>query len=140
MHRASAEPGCTVTGRLLPRGLCLDAGDEFCVVDEVVEEFVPGSGAYAGIPDHVCQFFDAVVGQCSDSLLRASLDGDDRALGQIVFVADDSLEKFQIFAHHLGCVFERADVGDGCHQAASAFGAARGAQFHGKSSSSRLIL
>ncbi|SDX95147.1 hypothetical protein SAMN04488238_1516, partial [Roseicitreum antarcticum] len=31
----------TVTGRLLPRWFCPDAGDEFLVMDEVVEEFMP---------------------------------------------------------------------------------------------------
>lgn len=30
-----------VTGRLLPRRFCFDAGDEFFVVDKAVEEVVP---------------------------------------------------------------------------------------------------
>lgn len=42
-----------VTGRLLPQGLRLDAGDEFCVIDEVVEEGVPGFGVDARVPEHV---------------------------------------------------------------------------------------
>ena len=109
-----------VTGRLLPQWLGLDAGEEFCVVEDVVEEFVPGFGGNSGIPEHVCQFFEAVVGQCGDGLLRASLDADDRAIGQGIVVADDGLEKLQVFAHHPGGLFERADVGNGGHPRPSA--------------------
>jgi hypothetical protein len=46
------------------------------------------------VTEHVCQFFDAVVGQCSDGLLRANLNGDDRTIGQVIVVADDGLEKW----------------------------------------------
>jgi hypothetical protein len=55
-----------VTGRLLPRGLCLDAGDEFCVIDKVVEECVPGRGRDARVPEHVFEFIDAVISQGGD--------------------------------------------------------------------------
>ena len=52
----------TVTARLLPRWLSLEAGGEFGVIDEVIEEFVPGLDRAARISEHVAQFFDAVVG------------------------------------------------------------------------------
>jgi hypothetical protein len=42
-----------VTGQLLTRWLCLDTGDEFCVIDEVVEEGVPVFGGDARVPEHV---------------------------------------------------------------------------------------
>ncbi|MEY9767783.1 transposase [Sinorhizobium fredii] len=37
----SAQMAMLVTGRLLPRRFCFDAGDEFFVVDKAVEEVVP---------------------------------------------------------------------------------------------------
>ena len=50
-----------VTGRLLPWCLRLDAGDEIGVMDEVVEELMPSFGSDARGPEHVSEFFDAVV-------------------------------------------------------------------------------
>lgn len=101
---------------------------------------MPAFDIYVGVPEHVGQFLDAVVGQSGDGLVQTGIDADDRAVGQVVVIPDDGFEKLQVFAHHLGDVVEGADVGDDSHQAASAFGTARGDQFHGKSSSRRLIL
>lgn len=44
-----------VTGRLLPRRFCLDASDEFLVVDKAVEEFVPGFGRTASSREHLVE-------------------------------------------------------------------------------------
>jgi hypothetical protein len=49
---------------LLPWRLGLDASDEFWVVDKGIEELVPAFGGDGGIPEHVGQFIDAVVGLC----------------------------------------------------------------------------
>ena len=51
-----------VTVRLLPRRLGLEAGGELGIIDEVIEEAVPGLGGAACISEHVAQFFYAVVG------------------------------------------------------------------------------
>ncbi|WP_233491771.1 hypothetical protein [Nioella nitratireducens] len=69
--------GFSVTDRLLPRWLSLDARDEFFVIDKGIEEFVPGFGGNTGISEHVGQFLDAVVGQCCDGLVRTGIDADD---------------------------------------------------------------
>jgi hypothetical protein len=49
-----------VTNRLLPRWLGLDTSDEVFVIDEVVEERVPGLGGDAGCAEHVGQFFKTI--------------------------------------------------------------------------------
>ncbi len=118
----------------------LDAGDEFRVIDKVVEERVPGFGGDARVPEHVFQFIDTVIGQGGDGVIRAGIDADDRAIGQVVVVVDDGFEKLGVFAQHLCDVVEGADVGDGCHQAASCRAEGSGDQFQGNRSSSRLIL
>lgn len=51
-----------VTVRLLPRCLGLEAGGEFGIVDEVIEELVPGLGRETRFAEHVRQLFDAVIG------------------------------------------------------------------------------
>lgn len=70
LHLLQASPVCVqahhlfhVTGRLLPRRLCLYAGDEFRVIDKVVEERVLGFGGNARILEHVFQFIDAIIGR-----------------------------------------------------------------------------
>ena len=35
---------CTVTARLLPRGICLDACDDLFIEDEAIEELLPFFG------------------------------------------------------------------------------------------------
>ncbi|RVJ85552.1 hypothetical protein CN173_32835, partial [Sinorhizobium meliloti] len=50
-----------VTGRLLPRRFRLDASDDFFVVDEAVEEVVPGFRRTARIGKHLPQLIDAIV-------------------------------------------------------------------------------
>lgn len=44
---------CLVTVRLLPRRLGLEAGGELGIIDEVIEEAVPGLGGAACISEHV---------------------------------------------------------------------------------------
>ncbi len=129
-----------VTGRLLPRRFRLDASDDFFVVDEAVEEVVPGFRRTARIGKHLPQLIDAIVGQCGDCLIVTVYDADDTSIGQIVGIADDRLQEFPVFAEHFGDMVDGEDMGDGGHQAASAQMIATGAQFHGSSSSRRLIL
>ena len=52
----------------------LDARDEFCVVNEVVEEAVPGFGRNTRVPEHVLQFANAVVGQGGDGPIRVDIE------------------------------------------------------------------
>lgn len=132
--------GPFVTGRLLPRRFRLDASDDFFVVDEAVEEVVPGFRRTARIGKHLPQLIDAIVGQCGDCLIVTVYDADDTSIGQIVGIADDRLQEFPVFAEHFGDMVDGEDIGDGGHQAASAQMIATGAQFHGSSSSSLLIL
>ena len=101
---------------------------------------MPGFLRDAGSSEHVFQVIDAVAGQGGNGFVRAGADADDRPIGQVVIVVDDGLEKFRIFAQHLGDVFEGADVGDGCPQAASGKAVVSRAQFHGSRSLIRLIL
>ncbi|WP_444667343.1 hypothetical protein [Cereibacter changlensis] len=54
---------------------------------------MPGFGGDAGVPEHVFQFVNAIVGQGGDGLFRAGIDADDRAVGQIVVIVDDGFEK-----------------------------------------------
>jgi hypothetical protein len=64
-HGALREASVTesnVTGRLLPRRLGLDAGDEVWGIHEVVKELMPGLRRDACGLDHVPEHFDAVVG------------------------------------------------------------------------------
>src|SRR5579863_8331589 len=65
-----------VTVRLLTRRLGLEAGGEFGIVDEVVEELVPGLGREPRFAEHVRQLFDAMIGQRGDGLVRADVDAD----------------------------------------------------------------
>jgi hypothetical protein len=51
-----------VTVRLLTRSLGLEAGGEFGVVDEVIEELLPGLGRETRFAEHVRQLVDAVIG------------------------------------------------------------------------------
>ncbi len=44
-----------VTVRLLTRRLCLEAGGEFGILDEVIEELVPGLGREPRFAEHVRQ-------------------------------------------------------------------------------------
>ena len=101
---------------------------------------MPGFGGDARVPEHVFEFADAVIGQGGDGVIRAGIDADDRAVGQVVVVLDDSFEKLGVFAQHLGDVAEGADMGNGCHQAASGSVAGSGDQFQGSRSSRRFIL
>lgn len=78
-----------VTGRLLPRRLCLDACDEFCVIDKVFKEFVAAFRRCARVAKRILQFVDTVIGQGGDCFILAGIDADDRAGGQAVVVTDD---------------------------------------------------
>ena len=49
---------------MLPRRFCLDASDEFFVVDKAVEEFVPGQGERRAAESIWLSIIDAIVGQC----------------------------------------------------------------------------
>ena len=51
-----------VTARLLPRWLCLEAGSEVGIVDEVIEKLVPGLGRETGLAEHVSEFIYTVIG------------------------------------------------------------------------------
>ena len=128
------------TCRFLLRLLGLDAGDEFCVIDKVIEEGVLGFGCDAGVPGHVFEVIDPVIGQGGDFGIRARRDAYDRAVGQVLVVIDDGFEKLGGVARHLGDVVEGADLGDGCHLAASDRAFGTGAKVQGSSSPSRLIL
>lgn len=101
---------------------------------------MPSLGGDTGVTDHVPQFFNSVMGQCGDGFVSTDIDADDVFIGQIVVIADDRLKKFGILAQHFGDVVDCADMGYGRHQAACEWAAAIGTQFHGNSSSSRLIL
>lgn len=125
---------------MLPRRLGLDAGDDIYVIDKVAEKGIPGFGSNARVPEHVFQFVDAVIGQGGDYVIRAGVGADDCAVGQVVVVADDGFEKLGVFPQNLCDVVEGADVGEGCHQAASCRAEGSGDQFQGGRSSSRLIL
>ncbi len=129
-----------VTGRLLPRRFRFDAGNELFVIEKAVEEVVPGFGRTASSREHLVKLIDAIIGQCGDCLIVTGYDADDTSIGQIVGIADDRLQEFQVFAKHFGYMVDCEDVGDGCHQAASAQTVMTGVQFHGSSSSSLLIL
>jgi len=48
---------------VLPRRFRLDASDDFFVVDEAVEEIVPGFGRPARIGKLLPQLIDAIVGR-----------------------------------------------------------------------------
>lgn len=135
-----ASLGQKVTGRLLPRRLGLDAGDEIGVMDEVVEELMPSFGSDARSHEHFSEFFDAAVSESRNGFFRTGVDADDVAVGQIVVVGDDGFQQLGVLAEDLRDIVYGADMGEGRHQAASARATATGVQFHGRSSSSRLIL
>jgi len=42
--------------------LCLETGGEFGIVDEVIEELVPGLGRETGLAEHVSEFIYTVIG------------------------------------------------------------------------------
>jgi hypothetical protein len=63
---------------------------------------------------------NAIVGQCCDCLIVTGYDADDTSIGQIVGIADDHLQEFQVFAEQFGHMVDSEDVGDGGHQAAPA--------------------
>lgn len=130
----------SVTARLLPRRFCFDASDEQLVVNKAVEEVVPFLGCAAGIFEHLLQFVHAVVRQCGHGFVVSGVHGDDAAVAQIIIVGDDCLKKFRVLFENFGNKFDRTDVGDCRHQAAFASIAVIVDQFHGRSSSSRLIL
>lgn len=129
-----------VTARLLPRAFFLDAGDDVGLGDEVFEEVFPVLRGAPCVTEHVAQFLDAMIGEHSDRLVGACVDADDVAVAEVVVVADDRLQHFQILSEHPRDVVEGVDLCDGSHQAALACETPSGAQFHGSNSSSRLIL
>jgi len=120
--------------------LCLDPGHNFGVIDEVIKEFVPGFGVDTSGLDHVLQFFDPVLGQGGEGLIRTDVNADYVAIGEVVVIGDDRFEQLDIFVQHFGDVVDDADMGHRSHQAASEWAAFSGAQFHCSNSSSRLTL
>ena len=90
--------------------------------------------------EHVTYLFDAVVCQRGDVVFVPDMDADDIALGQVVIVADDRLEKLGILAQPAGDMGDGTDVGRCCHHAAWLCGWVAGAQFQGSNSASLLIL
>ena len=129
-----------VSTRFLPQRLVLDAGDDVGFGDEVVEEAVPPLDGHACGCEHVAYLVDAVVGQRGEVVVVPDMDADDIAVGQVVVVADDGLEKFGVFAQPAGHVGDGADVGRCGHHAAWLCGWIAGTQFHGSNSVSRFIL
>jgi len=101
---------------------------------------MPGFVGDTSVADHVRQLFDPVIGQCGDCFVGSDVNADDVSIGQVVFVVDDRFEKFGILAQHFGDVVDAADMGHRSHQVACEWAAVGGTQFHGSSSSSRLIL
>ena len=61
-----------------------------------------GFGGDAGIPEHIFQFVDAIIGQGGDCLVGAGIDADDRPICRVIVVVDDGVEKLVVFAQHLG--------------------------------------
>ena len=61
-RKGELRPGSSVTARLLPQGLVLDAGDDVWICDEVPEEVVPVFGGTSRTGQHVFDFADAVIG------------------------------------------------------------------------------
>ena len=82
-----------VSARFLPQRLILDAGDDVGLVDEVIKEAVPFFDGHACGCEHVAQFVDAIVGERRDVIVRPDMNADDIAIGEVVVVADDGLEK-----------------------------------------------
>ncbi|MES1985196.1 MAG: GNAT family N-acetyltransferase [Pseudomonadota bacterium] len=78
--------GDSVTVRLLPRLMGLEAGGEFGIVDKVIDELVPGLGRETRLAEHVRQFFHAVISQRGDGLVRTGVDADDGTVGEVVVV------------------------------------------------------
>lgn len=70
--------------------------------------------------EHLFEFRHAVVRKRGDRFVVPGIDGDDAAVAQIIIVRDDCLKKLRVFFKHLGDKFDRTDVGDCRHQAASA--------------------
>lgn len=57
---------------------------------------MPGFGIVTSRSDHICQFFNSVIGQGADCFIRANINSDDVAVGQIVVVTDDCFEQGDI--------------------------------------------
>ena len=90
--------------------------------------------------EHLLQFFHAIVCERGDGFIVPGVDGNDVTVAQIIVVGDDCLKKLRIFFENLRDKFDCTDVGNCCHQAASAEIVTSRDQFHGNSSSSQLIL
>ncbi len=89
---------------------------------------------------HVAQLVDAMGGDHGGALVGAGVDADDVSVAEIVVVADDCFQHFQVLVEHPRGMVKGVDLCDGCYQAALACGAVRGAPFQCSSSSSRLIM
>jgi hypothetical protein len=75
---------------------------------------VPFLDGHACGCEHVAQFLDAIVGERRDVIVRPDVNADDIAIGEVVVVADDGLEKPGVLAQPAG------DVGDGADEVVDA--------------------
>ncbi len=67
---------------------------EFRAYDKAVEEAVPFDRRSARIGKHLPQLVNAIVGQGGNCLVRAIVDADNDAVGEVVVVADERSVKF----------------------------------------------
>ena len=81
-----------------------------------------------------------MVGERGDVVVVPDMDVDDIAVGQVVVVTDDGLEQLAILAQTCGDMCDGTDVGRCGHHAARLRGWIAVVQFHGRSSSRRVIL
>ena len=113
-----AEYGCVVTVRLLPCGLGFDGFDDVGVIDKILEKLIPLVGGLPCSGDHVAQLVDTIVGKSGATVVRGETDADDRAVGQVIVIADDGIDEVRVLPEHVSDIVEHEDVSDACHEMA----------------------
>lgn len=88
----------------------LDALDLFTVALLVGKELANASLPGADIGEEFFQTLDAPVGECRDALFAAATGKDHLAIVDIVRVAGDFLDEFEVFADQRSGVADRVDV------------------------------